>query len=156
MEFLENRYLPTYKDNDDIIKEFELIKTLDRHNIIKERSELYHQFIVNLIYYIHDTFLGDDYIRTDDDVEGHFRWCFNKVCEEFKEEEISFNHRNGLFTYLFEYFYKTFYDKDARKTIIDYKKFWSNIFETKKVSKNRDRLSVLLETYKLFDLALEK
>ena len=34
---------------------------------------------------IFDTYLGKDYIITEEDKIGHFKWCFNNVCKSFKE-----------------------------------------------------------------------
>ena len=69
------------------IKELEMMKKFKSYNIIRERVEIYKDFTINLLYYIYDTYLGKDYIKTEKDMRGHFTWCYGKVLDEFYDEE---------------------------------------------------------------------
>ena len=149
----ENRYyydILTEEDN-KLLKEFEILKKYKNHNIIKERVELYKIFVENLTYYITSTYLGKEYITTKKDIDGHFNWCYGKVCSEFYEIEIDFYDNNELYDYLLLYFETQFYSTTA-KTYKQYRKFWNDIFDYEK--KNTKTLDVLIEVYEIFDISL--
>jgi hypothetical protein len=58
------------------------------NNIIREKSELYYDFISSLINLIDETYLGSDIISTQEDMINHFMWCFQKVASNFEKERI--------------------------------------------------------------------
>ena len=86
------------------IKELEMMKKFKSYNIIRERVELYKDFTINLLHYIHDTYLGNDYIKTEQEMLEHFTWCYGKVLEEFYDEEFSFYENEELFEYFYTYY----------------------------------------------------
>ena len=140
---------------DEKVKELEMVKKFKSHNIIKERVELYKDFTINLLHYIHDTYLGKEYIKTPHDIEGHFNWCYGKVLSEFDEEEISFYGNDELYDYFYGYFLDQYYETDNPEQISHYEKFWENIFELRK-NKNRKVFEVLLEIYEIFDNSINQ
>jgi hypothetical protein len=142
----------TLKEN-EILNEYQTMKQLKLNNIIKERVELYRDFVVNLIYYIHTSYLGKEYIKTNEDLKGHYNWAFNKVLFDFEKEDIVFGDTDELREYFFEYFKTRFYYVDkipSQKTFIS---FWDEIFLIKN-TKEKALFNALVDIYKLFDDAL--
>lgn len=137
----------------ELLNEYQTMKQLKLNNIIKERVELYRDFVINLIYYIHTSYLGKEYIKSDEDVKGHFNWAFNKVLSDFENEDIFFGETNELKDYFFEYFKTRFYSVDkipSQKTFIT---FWDEIFQIRN-TKEKSLFSALVDIYKLFDHSL--
>ena len=60
------------------------------NNITNEKTNLFFDFICSLYTIMSDTYLGDDAIVTPEEKEGHFKWCWSKNVENFKEENINF------------------------------------------------------------------
>lgn len=143
-----------YFDDDDILKEYEIMKKMKSHNIIRERVDLYKDFTINLINYIYDTYLGKEYINKEDDIRGHFDWCYNKVLDEFAEENIFFHENDDLYYYFFQYFHSQFYQIDEIKEIKYYIEFWDNIFNINKKNKNKKVFDILIELYEIFDVSV--
>ena len=124
------------------------------HNIVRERSELYHDFILSLLNLIDKTYLGADALITEEDIINHFNWCFTKIIDNFAEERIYFVNK-GIFTYLWFFFYKGYYlhnEEDKVKVISEY---FDLIFDYNKIKLIEDRES-FIELYKLFDQNLKK
>jgi len=146
----------TKENINDVLTELEVMKKLKSNNVLPERVELYRDFIVNLTNYIFDTYLGNEYISNDEDIEGHFKWCFYKVVSEFEDEEISFRENSELYQYFLLYFYNQFYKFDNVSSVNNYIKFWDQIFELKSgiKSKSKKTFEVLIELYEIFDKSL--
>lgn len=125
-------------------------------NVIKERVELYKDFTINLLYNIYNTYLGDDFISSDEDIKGHFTWAFNKMIEEFYDEDIIFFKTNDLFDYFYEYYYSHFYKLGQSQSFSYYKNFWENIFDLKNQKKDKKVFDVLIQIYELFDNSLSE
>ena len=142
-----------YIHNESRVKEFEMMKKFKSYNIIRERVELYKDFTINLLHYIHHTYLGKEYIKTEKEILEHFTWCYGKVLNEFYDEEISFYENGELFEYFYTYYVDQFYKKETVENISHHEKFWENIFEIRN-SKNRKVFEVLLELYEIFDNSL--
>ena len=140
---------------DEDVKELEMTKKFKSYNVVRERVELYKDFTLNLLYYIHSTYLGKEYIKSDYDMRGHFTWCYRKVLEEFEEEEIVFFENVELYDYFLGYYSDQFYKKPNIETLSHYEKFWENIFEISK-TKKRNIFEVLLELYEIFDKTINK
>jgi hypothetical protein len=141
-------------NNDDIISELEMTKKFKSNNVVNERLELYKDFTINLLIYIYDTYLGNEYIKTEEDIKGHFNWCYKKVLSDFFDEEISFYENDELYKYFWNYYIDQFYTKPQIESQSYYERFWENIFEIKK-NKNRSVLEVLLELYEIFDKSIQ-
>jgi adenosine deaminase len=75
------------------------------HNIIREKAELYYDFLFSLLNLIDETYLGADVMQSEEDMMNHFTWCFNKVTSNFEQERIHFLTKNTHFPYLWFFFY---------------------------------------------------
>jgi hypothetical protein len=142
------------KDDEDILNEFEMAKTLKMYNILNERIEIYKDFTINLLSYIYDTYLGKEYIYKESDIKGHFTWCFKKVVEEFELEEISFIDNEKLYDYFYNFYLDQFYLSDNNRPITHFMKFWDDIFDYKK-DKKKKIFDILVEVYDIFNISLE-
>ena len=94
------------------------ISTLyEANNIDIEYCDLLCDYIISLNMKIFDTYLGDD-IMTQKTQQEHFKWCWDKVRENFKDEGIIINDNNELYNYFLEFLNEAYYnaiDKDIRK-----------------------------------------
>ncbi len=119
--------------------------------IIYDRVEYYKDFIINLIHYIF-TYYIDDGSFDDNDIEKFYSWCFDKVCDEFKEENVNFSKNKKVRDYFKEYFYiNYFYAKHEDKQDKDfYLNFWNNVFNPDNVEHNKVFLA-FVEIYSFFD-----
>lgn len=151
----EFEFFPSIYGVDENIKELEMTRKFKSYNVIKERVELYKDFTLNLLYYVYDTYLGNEYIKTEYDIRGHFTWCYRKVLEDFEREGIYFHENEELYDYFYGYYLDQFYKKNKLETLSHYEKFWENIFEIKK-TKKRNIFEVLLELYEIFDKSITK
>lgn len=139
----------------EFLNEYQIMKQLKSNNMIKERVDLYRDFVVNLIHYIHSTYLGKEFIKSEEDIKGHFNWAFNKVLADFEKEGVVFNSSVELKQYFFKYFNTKFYSVDSIPTLKTFLDFWDNIF-TLKPNKENTILNALIEIYKLFDTAFNR
>ena len=53
------------------------------HNINTEKIELFFDFADSLYNLIKNTYLGTDVINKEEDVKGHFDWCWTKTINNF-------------------------------------------------------------------------
>ena len=60
-----------------------------RNNIIREKSELYYDFITSLLKIMDNTYLGSDVISTQDDMVNHFIWCLIKYFQILNMKEFT-------------------------------------------------------------------
>lgn len=142
-----------YKDNESF-NEFEIIKEMKANSVVKERLELYRDFVINLICYAHTTYFGKDFVKTDEDIKGHYTWAFNRVVNEFAQEGIHFTITNELNEYFFEYFTQQFYNFEVIPPIKQYMSFWDDIFSIYP-KKDKKVMKVLVDLYQIFDTAIE-
>lgn len=131
------------------------------NNIIPEKLELYYDFTHSLNQLIVDTFLGDTIsddtkiVMTTDDVENHFKWCWNKTIENFKKESITFNIIGEHYEYFNSFFLETFYyqkNDDIRNSI---NSFFDDLFNTRKPFTKSD-LDMISSIYKAMDKNISK
>jgi hypothetical protein len=116
------------------------------------KVELYKDFILSLIDVIQATYPGDD-IQLENYHKDHFKFCFNKVVNNFKQEELYFN---GDDMHIFNYFYSTiettFYlQKDKIKSISSLKKLYTRIFDMEDMNKTQSDLDLFIVIYKNFN-----
>lgn len=140
----------------EILSEYQIMKKLKVNNAIKERIELYRDFVINLVGYVYSSYLGREYIKTDEDVKGHFNWAFNKVLADFETEGITFTDTSKLKEYFFKYFsVRIYYMNDPLPSLEAFNDFWESIFAIK-ANKEKRLLEALIDVYKLFDEALSR
>ncbi len=133
--------------------------TAQKYIIVKDRVEIYKDFALNLLYYIHHYYIDYESIHEDQDIRNHYNWCFNKVCDEFKKEDIDFSKNEELKEYFYAYYYHQFYKimgtKGRDTSLPYYEKFWKNIFEIEK-QKNKNIINILIEIYNIYDKSINQ
>lgn len=133
--------------------------TSQKYVIVKDRVEIYKDFSLNLLYYIHHYYIDKESLSADEDIHNHYNWCFNKVCDEFLKESIDFRKNKVLREYFYKYYYHQFYNiktaVNQDMTLEYYEKFWKNIFEIEK-QKNKNMLNILIEIYNVFDVSINQ
>ena len=126
------------------------------NNIIREKSELYYDFITSLLKLIDDTYLGSDIVSTQEDMTNHFMWCFNKIRANFEYERIKFTPvSTPAYDYLWYFLYKGYYTSevdDKREILLEYFKY---LFDHSMV-KTPPELESFMDFYKIFDQNLKK
>ena len=131
--------------------------TNKKYNIVRDRVEIYRDFAFNLLYYIYYYYLDKQTLSADEDIYNHYSWCYRKVCNEFKKEEIDFSKNEKLKEYFFTYYYNQFYKSNDDLSLKYFENFWKTIFEIDK-HKNRNTINILIEIYTIYDesINLEK
>lgn len=125
------------------------------NNIKYEKCELYGDFVQSLLMLAFDTYLGDDIMTTKDQIK-HFKWCWDKVVSNFREEGIYFKNIK-LYNYFLEFMLEVFYMYDSKKQF-DYTdngilKIWNDIFSYEKQKTQAD-IDTLVEIYNIFEKSL--
>ena len=134
--------------------------TSQKYIIIKDRVEIYKDFTLNLLYYINDFYLDRETLSADQDIRNYFNWCYRKVCDEFKEENIDFSKNKALYEYFYQFYYLQFFKLNLKESnhddsLVFYEKFWRNIFEIDK-QKNKNVINTLIEAYNIFDTSINQ
>lgn len=124
------------------------------NDIVREKAELYHDFLSSLLTLINKTNLGFDVISTEEDIFNHFTWCFNRVVSNFEQERIYFTSK-GIFEYLWVFFYNTYYSHHKEEKIEPISEYFDILFNFNKV-KTASELESFTELYKMFDKNLKK
>lgn len=125
------------------------------NNIIREKSELYYDFLFSLLKLVDETYLGSDVIQSEEDIANHFSWCFKRVLSNFENERIYFSNNLDSYDYLWFFFYKGYYMCDNEKKyeiLLDYFKL---LFDSEKI-KTPPELESFMDFYKILDINLKK
>jgi hypothetical protein len=125
------------------------------HNIIREKSELYYDFLSSLLNIIDETYLGVDIIKSDEDMVSHFNWCFKKVISNFEQERIYFNTNDEHYDYLWIFFYKAYYTCTAENKTEILSEYFKVIFNFNRI-KTPSELESFTDLYKIFEQNLKK
>ena len=75
-----------YKYITEPIEKEEMALWVKAYNIKSEKTELFFDFINSLFTLIRETYLGEDIMKKEEDIKGHFTWCWDKVVSNFKKE----------------------------------------------------------------------
>lgn len=122
-----------------------------RHNIDSNYVELYHDFVISLTYIINETYLGDDFIKNENDIKSHFKWCWLKNINNFKKEKIYIKESGAHYQYYFDYFYQIYYISEKSDHLIkEIVEFWGLIFTLNK-TKTMSQYDIFLEIYQIFN-----
>jgi hypothetical protein len=135
------------------------MSTNQKYIIVKDRVEIYKDFALNLLFYIHTYYIDKESLCEDEDIYNHYSWCFKKVCDEFLKEGIDFSKNLELKEYFYRYYYHQFYNIKGnvnQDTSLEYyEKFWRNIFEIDK-QKNKNIINILIEIYSIYDKSINQ
>jgi hypothetical protein len=137
-----------------LLKE-ELIIWFNVHNMTYEKIELCGDFFKSLNQIIMDTYLGDSTSETKislsyDDNLSHFEWCWNKVIENFKRENIIIKSDGEHKDYFQSFFMDTFYNQTESSLKKSISKFLNEIFDVG-ITYSKSDLDLLTELYKLIE-----
>jgi hypothetical protein len=126
----------------------------------KNKLDIYYDFTKNLILCIIKYYLDDETLASNKDITNHYNWCYNKICNEFKEEDIDFTNNSELREYFFSLYKTNFYKSSKRNNDLIYSeayflKFWKNIFILNSDIRNVN-INVLVELYLIFDKSINK
>ena len=142
------------------IPEDELIIWLNIHNMNYEKIELYGDIFKSLNHVIIDTYMGstDENIETkisltQEDKDSHFMWCWNKVVEDFRKENIKIKEFGEHKDYFKSFFMDTFYNHPDKKIKEAIPKFLGEVFDLNKPFSKSD-LDILTELYKLLEKSI--
>jgi hypothetical protein len=133
----------------------EIIIWFNIHNMTYEKIELYGDVFKTLNHIISDTYLGDDISETkitlsDEDKISHFDWCWKKVIDDFKRENIIIKYEGEHKEYFKSFYMETFYNQNEVKIKNSIPKFLSEIFDVTMTYSKSD-LDLLTELYKLIE-----
>ena len=133
----------------------EIIIWFNIHNMTYEKIELYGDFFKSLNYLIMDTYLGDNTSETkiflsNEDNLSHFEWCWNKIIENFKKENIIIKSDGDHKDYFQSFFMDTFYNQNESNLKKSIPRFLNEIFEIGMTYSKSD-LDLLTELYKLIE-----
>jgi len=133
----------------------EIIIWFNIHNMTYEKIELYGDFFKSLNHIIMDTYLGENtsetkiFLSKEDNI-SHFEWCWNKVIENFKRENIIIKSYGDHKDYFQSFFIDTFYNQTESDLKTSIPKFLNEIFEVG-VTYSKSDLDLLTELYKLIE-----
>jgi hypothetical protein len=137
----------------------EVIIWFNIHNMNYEKIELFGDISKSLTTIITDTYLGNNITETritlsEDDNKSHFDWCWKKMIEDFRKENIIIKNEGEHKDYFKSFFMETYYNqsKDSIKNSIS--KFLNEIFDTEMTYSKSD-LDLLTELYKLMEKNIE-
>lgn len=134
---------------------YEQMNLLYKANDVKyDKCNLYYDIIKTLNKLIVDTYLGDDYIISDEEKNAHYKWCFNTVIENLKKEKIVFGDTNDIKNYFF-FFYDELFYKDKEKNIEKIDNLAELSFKFYRL-KSRSDMDIMIELYKLFEKSLNE
>jgi hypothetical protein len=125
------------------------------YNISREKIILFHDFLISLYDIVENTYLGPEFIHTDEQQKQHFTWCWNKTIESFNKEKIFFKENGSCYEYFWNFFLEAYYYNMLENRESKIKDYFNMLFEFS-VRKSRSELDILTEIYKLFDSNLKK
>jgi hypothetical protein len=132
------------------------MSSTQKYIIIKDRVEIYKDFTINLLNCIYEFYLGPNDMCEDTDIHNYFRWCFNRVCDEFKKEGLDFSVNEPLRAYFFDFFYHQYFKRENQNIPLEYyEKFWRNIFDISP-NKNKNVMNTMIELYNIFDTSINQ
>jgi hypothetical protein len=133
----------------------EIIIWFNIHNMTYEKIELYGDIFKSLNQIIVDTYLGDDIsvtkiILSDEDKTSHFEWCWKKMINDFRRENILIKYDGEHKEYFKSFYMETFYNQKENSVKESIPKFLKDIFDVHYIYSKSD-LDLLTELYKLIE-----
>jgi hypothetical protein len=140
------------------VPEDEVVIWFNINNMHYEKIELFGDIFKSLYMIINETYLGDEtsetkIILSNEDKKNHFDWCWNKMIENFKKENVIINPNGKHKDYLESFYVETFYSPtDKLKESIP--SFLTQIFDIN-IPFSKSDLEILTELYKLLEKNIE-
>ena len=123
------------------------------NNIHTEKIHLFGDYLKSLHMVVSETYLGRDVIKQDDEIKGHFNWCWGRIIDNFKKENILFKKEGHHHEYFFNFFYESFYTNKHEEQREKIKEFLNHLF-TLYSEKTKSELDMLYEMYVLLNESL--
>lgn len=129
---------------------------LEVNDICYHKFELYSDFVNSLVELIYDTYLGNDTSKTtnivleDEDNSKHFDWCWERVIDNFKKENITFIKKGEHYDFFKGFIIETFYNQKINEVKFSLDKFFKEIFYLDGPHTMSD-LDLLKQIYKSLD-----
>lgn len=128
------------------------------HNIHNEKIQLFGDIFISLYYLISDTYFDEESVETKiilttKQNAEHFEWCWNRLIEHFKQENIIIEVHGEHRDYIESFFLDTFYSpiNDTVKNSLP--TFLKQTFRMYGRFTKSD-LDILTEIYKLMDKSI--
>lgn len=137
----------------------EVVIWFNVHNMSYEKIELVGDIFKSLNQTIIDTYLGDENPETrinldQRDKELHFEWCWNKVVEDFRKENLIIKHSGDHKSYFKDFYMDTFYNQMEKSVKKSIPSFIEDVFNVEKPFTKSD-LDILTELYRLLEKNIE-
>lgn len=145
-EFFESASFDRYKNQADVWYRV--------YNISREKTELFHDFLLSLYELVDSTYLGSDILITEQDQKNHFTWCWNKTIQSFEKERIYIRENGEHFYYYWNFFLEAFYFRQIEGDEIKISSYITSLFSYD-FKKNRSELTIMTEMYKLLEQNLK-
>lgn len=124
------------------------------YNISREKTELFHDFLISLYELVDSTFLGSDVITTIDEQKNHFEWCWKKTINSFNKERINFKETGTHHQYLWIFFSEAYYYNREVGGEVKIREYFYKLFDFN-YQKSRSELDMLIEIYKILEQNLK-
>lgn len=125
------------------------------YNIVYEKTQLFRDFIIPLLDLLDSTYLGEEFMKDEDDKKNHFLWCLNEIVSNFEKEKIFFKKDGLHIDYLWTFFLKTFYQSNDDDKLKRIRTYLSNVFVFN-YNKTKTDLELLTEFYIILNQNLKK
>lgn len=129
---------------------------IEVNDICFNKFDLYSDFVMSLVNLIYDTYLGNDTSKStnitleEEDNLKHFEWCWGRVVENFKKENIFFNKEGDHYEFFKGFIIETFYNQKINEVKFSLNKFFEEIFNLNSPHTMSD-LDLLKTIYKSLD-----
>lgn len=127
------------------------------NNIVPEMSDLFRDFCFTLLNLVDTTYLGDDNNSVEtkiglssEDNELHFKWCWNRVIDNFKKENIVFENDDEMFEYFRNFFMETYYNPEQKTLKNTLNEFFVTIFNRTNRHTKSD-IEMFTQLYKMLE-----
>lgn len=127
------------------------------NNIVPEMSDLFRDFCFTLLNLVDTTYLGDDNNSVEtkiglssEDNELHFKWCWNRVIDNFKKENIIFENDDEMFEYFRNFFMETYYNPEQKTLKNTLNEFFVTIFNRTNRHTKSD-IEMFTQLYKMLE-----
>jgi hypothetical protein len=123
-----------------------------------ERVQLYNDFVQSLFHLIFDTYMGDNF-TSEPNRFAHFKWCWDRNINNFKNEGIIFENTEEAYDYFLEFIYETYYSvpekENKPKMTSTICELWEKLFSQNTI-KTRSDIDNFLDVYNILDNSLKK